>query len=104
MRVTYSDLKNQIIPIANKTYIGYFGIYFEDLNTGAWFGINERDEFLPASLSKIPVIVAILKKVENGEISLNDIMILKKENINPYSGSLYKKGAGLLSNQLNLTF
>lgn len=38
--------------------------YFRDLNNGLWTGINEKEYFAPASLMKIPVMIAILKKAE----------------------------------------
>ncbi len=38
--------------------------YFRDLNNGLWTGINEKETFAPASLMKIPVMIAILKKAE----------------------------------------
>lgn len=39
-------------------------IYFRNLLDGAWFGINEKEKFTPASLLKVPVLIAVLKRVE----------------------------------------
>jgi beta-lactamase class A len=39
-------------------------VYFRDLNNGPWFGINERERFSPASLLKLPVLIAYLKLAE----------------------------------------
>jgi beta-lactamase class A len=36
--------------------------YFRDLNNGMWLGINEQEEFSPASLMKVPLMVAVLKE------------------------------------------
>lgn len=41
------------------------GVYFRDLNNGPWFGINERANFSPASLLKLPVMMAYFKEAEN---------------------------------------
>lgn len=38
--------------------------YFRDLNNGLWTGINEQETFAPASLMKIPIMIAVLKKAE----------------------------------------
>jgi beta-lactamase class A len=38
--------------------------YFRDLNNGLWSGINERETFSPASLFKLPLLIAFLKKAE----------------------------------------
>jgi beta-lactamase class A len=73
---------------------GHYGVFFEDLNTGAWVGINERDEFIPGSLLKIPIMVAVLKRVEDGELALEEKATLKEENLDLYSGTLGQRGAG----------
>lgn len=36
-------------------------VYFRDLVGGPWFGIRETAEFVPASLFKVPVMIAILR-------------------------------------------
>lgn len=36
-------------------------VYFRDLNNGWWFGIEEKKLFSPASLMKVPVMIAIFK-------------------------------------------
>ncbi len=40
-------------------------LYFRDLENGPWFGIREKDPFTPASLFKVPVMVAVLKASED---------------------------------------
>jgi beta-lactamase class A len=40
-------------------------VYFRDLNTGRWFGINEEKGYSPASLLKVPVMIAFFKEAEN---------------------------------------
>lgn len=37
------------------------GVYFRDLQDGPWFGINEDDKFAPASLLKVPLLIAYYK-------------------------------------------
>lgn len=39
-------------------------VYFRDLLDGPWFGINEDIEFNPASMMKVPVMIAWLKRAE----------------------------------------
>ena len=46
-------------------------VYFRDLNNGPWFGINEREPFAPASLLKLPVLIAYLKLAEHDPSILN---------------------------------
>ena len=44
--------------------IVYVTVYFRNLNDGIWFGINEKQCFIPASLLKVPVMMAVLKIAE----------------------------------------
>ena len=93
--VSYQPLKPQINEtLSNVGLTGHFGVYFEDLTTGAWIGINEKDQYLPMSLLKVPTMVAVLKKVEKEETSLEDYVLLNEEDLNDVSGSLAQKGAG----------
>lgn len=39
-------------------------VYYRDLLDGPWFGINDNIEFNPASMMKIPVMIAWLKRAE----------------------------------------
>lgn len=70
------------------------GVYFEYLPSGISIGVNDREEFKLASLSKVPLVMSVLKKVEKKQMSLDDIVILKKENLDKKFGDLWKKGEG----------
>jgi beta-lactamase class A len=39
-------------------------VYFRDLNNGPWIGVNAEDKFIPASLLKMPLMMAYFKKSE----------------------------------------
>ncbi|MDP3881975.1 MAG: serine hydrolase [Nanoarchaeota archaeon] len=92
--IQYAPLKENITRIINSNAIGTYGVYFEDLNTGASIGINEKEKYLPMSLFKVPLMMSILKKVETGEHSLDDKVILTVNDLDSNSGLLYLKGAG----------
>jgi beta-lactamase class A len=40
-------------------------VYFRDLQNGPWLGINEDAKFVPASLMKVPVMIAYYKLAES---------------------------------------
>lgn len=69
-------------------------IFLQDIYTGAWLGINEQEGFTPASLLKIPILMAVLKKIDRNEIKLTDLIILNTEDLDKNAGQLYQKGAG----------
>ncbi|MFA5831566.1 MAG: serine hydrolase [Candidatus Paceibacterota bacterium] len=70
------------------------GLYFEFLNTGANISINQDARFWPASLSKMPTALAVMKKAERGEWKLSNELVLMYEDRNDAFGTLYKKPAG----------
>ncbi len=39
-------------------------VYFRSLSEGMWFGINEREPFSPASIMKVPIMMAYYKMAE----------------------------------------
>lgn len=56
---TYIDAQKQ-----SKT-LTQAGVYFRDLNNGPWFGVNQDVRFSPASLIKVPMMMAIFKMAED---------------------------------------
>lgn len=40
------------------------GFYFNDLENAGWFGVNEDEKFIPASLLKMPMLIAYYKLQE----------------------------------------
>lgn len=71
-----------------------FGIYFEYLPTGVSVGINEKDNFVLASLLKVPLVMGIYKRIENNEIERDTLYTISEEDLDPFFGKLWKKGAG----------
>ncbi|MEK6825261.1 MAG: serine hydrolase [Nanoarchaeota archaeon] len=92
--LSYADLKSMLVPLLTKNVSGFYGLYYEDLQSGAWVGYNEREKFIPQSLFKVPLAMTILKKVERGDLSLDETITLREEDLDPSSGTLYKKGSG----------
>jgi beta-lactamase class A len=94
LNVNYLNLKEQVLEQLSKAPNEIYGFYFEDLTTGAWIGINEKEEFMPRSLFKVPLMAAVLKKVEEGEISLNNSIEITPADIDSQYGDLWKNGSG----------
>lgn len=63
----YVGLKSDIeenIAAAKSEGITKASVYFRDLDTSSWIGINENDTYFPASLLKVPVMIAYYKEAE----------------------------------------
>ena len=64
--VPVNTIQKQILDIINNFKdVDEVSVYFRDLNNGASFGINENAKFAPASLLKLPIMIAYLKLAEN---------------------------------------
>jgi beta-lactamase class A len=70
------------------------GLYFEYLSTGANIVVNNDRAMWPASLIKIPVAMAVMKKVERGEWQLNNQLVILDEDKDDSFGDLYKQPTG----------
>ncbi len=64
-----ASLKKELSNYANdaltKKSIDHISIYYRDLNNGPWLGINEHDNYSPANVSKVPLLITVLKKAES---------------------------------------
>jgi beta-lactamase class A len=69
------DIRNEPIPFKHKIAkfveqqiksgkVRDMSVYYRDLSDGPWFGINEEVQYNPASMMKVPVMIAWLKRAE----------------------------------------
>jgi beta-lactamase class A len=79
---------------ATKGLSGVYGLYVLELNSGFSYGIYEDEDFEPASLNKLPVMVGMYMESEKGSLDLDTHYILKASDKVAGSGSLYGKPAG----------
>ncbi len=54
----------------------------------------KKKRFVPMSLFKVPLMITVLKKVEEGDISLDDEITLTGKDLDNRSGGLAQKGVG----------
>lgn len=89
-----------LIPLKDQL-LSYLGekkentaFYVEDLNTGSWTGWKERDPFIAASLLKVPASIAVMKKIDSGEWTLDTTFSLEEKNKDNKFGELWKMETG----------
>ncbi|MDD5414744.1 MAG: class A beta-lactamase-related serine hydrolase [Smithellaceae bacterium] len=74
-----TNFKNKIADFVRKTLDNKdaidISVYFRDMNNGPSFSINEDTKFIPASLLKVPIMMAYLKKAESDPLSLKRTII-----------------------------
>ena len=82
-------LEEYIDSEVRKGHISATSVYLRDLNNGPWIGINEKNEFSPASLIKVPLLIAYLKQAEENPslleipLTINNTDVYKDQNIIP---------------------
>lgn len=65
---------------------GKYGVFFLDLATDEYFGINDRDSYIAASTSKLPMNLMLYTKFERGEINPDYIVQYIEEDFEPGTG------------------
>lgn len=54
-------------------------VYFRDLQSGQWAGVNEEELYAPASLLKVPILIAYLKAAEKETGLLEETLFYDQE-------------------------
>ncbi|HLC50268.1 MAG TPA: serine hydrolase [Candidatus Nanoarchaeia archaeon] len=89
MIVNFKPLKTNIQNYIKENKISA-SVYVENLRNGAFMGIGEKTGFFPASLNKLPVAILVMKKIEEGDFTLDTKLEIKDEDRTDSSGTLYK--------------
>jgi len=84
--VNLESLREEINKMVDEFGPDAVSVYIEFLNTGANISINKENYIWPASLTKVPVAMAVMKKIENGEWNLNNQLVLMPGDANQMSG------------------
>lgn len=77
--IALDSLKNKldslIDSLESSHQLNLVSIYYRDLNNGPWIGINEKDDFSPASLIKVPLLITYYKAAESNPDLLKQTLI-----------------------------
>ncbi len=92
--INFTDLRSELNAFVSAQKNMRTGVYFEYLPSGVSIGVNATDEFISASLIKVPFIMGIYKMIETGQLTKDTVITLKKEDLDPNFGSLWKRGEG----------
>ena len=72
-------IQNLIDEKIKNEEASHISIYFRDLNNGPWTGINEKENFAPASLLKLPIMIAYFRMAESDPSLLSKIITFDNE-------------------------
>ena len=74
-----ANIEKIINKDAYKKEISTASVYYRDLNNGPWFGVNEDADFSPASLIKVPVMMAYYYEAENNPAVLEKEILAEED-------------------------
>ena len=74
-----AEFPNASIEALARAVPGRIGFYIEDLATGLKYERNAHDLFPTASICKVPVLIELFRRVEEGTISLNERRCLPRD-------------------------
>ncbi len=80
-------LKDSIIARLQKQK-GHVGFFYKNLVTGETLGFHEQEQFLAASVIKLPVFMCISKWAEEGKVSMSEKITVTEEDKVPVCGAL----------------
>ncbi|MDD3262425.1 MAG: class A beta-lactamase-related serine hydrolase [Candidatus Absconditabacteria bacterium] len=69
------DLQEYLEVKKGKNKTTHISVYFRNLNNGNRFGINEKEEFSPASLMKLPLLISYYKLFEENPDILKEKLL-----------------------------
>lgn len=82
LRTQERAVEDLITSLTASHKVNHVSVYFRDLNNGPWFGINEDETFTPASLLKVPVMIAYFHAAETDPDILNEMITFQSPTVN----------------------
>lgn len=86
---TKRDIEDYIDNAKEQGMISDSSVYYRDLNNGPWFGINEKEPYVQASLVKLPLMITYFKLSEvepdilTTKIKIENLDAYEDQNIKP---------------------
>ena len=90
---TIEELKEMLEKYISRQK-GRYGLYFINLVTGEEFGINDKERYIAASTTKLPMNLLLYRKIEEGEIDFEDKLVYLEKDFEPGSGVIQKSPFG----------
>ena len=87
-------LKTALMQLAAKNVGLVPGVFFVDLDTGAYVEVNGSATFSAASMIKFPIAVAFFQDVDAGKIRLDEMLSVEPKLIGGGSGEMQYKPPG----------
>ncbi len=98
----YSDLLSKmhrdIDTLKKDPNVQSISIYYRNLTKGQWIGINETEQYTPASLLKVVVMITLLKQAESDPALLSRRILFSKQAYDAVNGVAFSEPTTLKPN------
>ncbi len=88
----FEPLQTNLLKFIKKNQLNV-SVYVLNLRDGASMGINEEQQFYPASLNKLYTAILIIKRIEHGELRFDTMVPLRDDDRRQDFGDLYLSNA-----------
>jgi beta-lactamase class A len=88
------QLKNEIQTLSASYSQLTPGVFFVDLDTGAYMNLNGNNTFAAASTIKVPILIALFQEVDAGKIRLDEPLTMQAEYVAEGSGDMQDQPVG----------
>lgn len=85
----------EVVDLAVEGYPGQIGVYVKHLDTGEEAMVRPDEAFNSASVIKVPVLVLALQQAERGNLSLDERVEIRADDLRPGSGIFQHHDLGL---------
>lgn len=92
--VNLQPLREDLKELVSQKGKNSIAVYIEFLNTGANIAINQDLQIWPASLVKVPLAMAVVKKIDNGNWEWDNQLVIMQGDRDTQWGNLYEKPYG----------
>lgn len=91
---TLQPLRERLRQLVSNEKEVQIGLYFEFLNTGSNISINADERFWPASLTKVPLALAVMGTVQSNIWTLDQKLTLEESDKSDRSSTLHERPVG----------
>ena len=90
-----NELKLMLVEYIGQQQ-GKYGLYYINLVTREEFGINDRDEYIAASTTKLPMNMMLYCEIKAGRIDPDEVLTYSEEDFEPGTGVIQESDFGTL--------
>jgi beta-lactamase class A len=90
-----ADLQKHVDALLKSGRATHVSVYYRDMKNGPWLGVNENELFTPASLLKVPLMVAVFMTADRDRRALEKPILVPADMRDTNNVAVYKPAESL---------